>query len=147
MQKVGVQTILFAEKWYIKSMKIKEKKKKIVIEIGILILVIVGVAAFLLYDSGDDSIGNQIILSQTAEDTISVSWTSNRKYDGVISWKDGESKARCVEIRKGEYYRYSAQMSGLQKGQSYQYRIGDGTTMSKKRLCVLQMKKNFRSYI
>lgn len=114
-------------------MKRKEKKKRIVIGIGVLILIIAGVVAFLLYDSGDDSIGNQIILSQTAEDTMTVSWTSERKYDGVISWKAAESKAQCVEIRKGEYYRYSAEMSGLQKGQSYQYRIGDGTTMSKKR--------------
>lgn len=124
-------------------MIMKKKKRKILILLVLMFLVISGAIATGMYNSGDDNIGNQIILSQTDDNTIAVSWTSEEKYDGIVFWEKEEIKAQCTEIRKGEFYRYQAEVSGVQKGESYRYRIGNGDVMSKKRTMHLENDDTF----
>lgn len=111
------------------------KRSKCII---LMLIIIVAITACIIACSrGDDSIGNQIILSQTGEDTVAVSWTSDTEYDGIAVISGDEVKAECTEIRDGEYYRYTTEFKGLEKDKTYKYRIGSTDTLSKKRMMKL----------
>jgi acid phosphatase type 7 len=76
---------------------------------------------------------DEIVLSWTGNPatTQTISWHGETRYDGLAECNSRRFQATVTEVVKGTYYRYSAQITGLVSGQTYEYRIGDGTTWSK----------------
>ena len=77
----------------------------------------------------------QIILSVTDTPSTSqaVSWYSHKEYNGFAVCAGNKTIAKCTEIRKGEYYRYKALMSGLKAGETYEYQVGNRWVKSEKK--------------
>ncbi|MCE2604025.1 fibronectin type III domain-containing protein, partial [Pseudomonas aeruginosa] len=40
-------------------------------------------------------------------------------------------KAKIIEVKEDQYYRYEATIRGLSQKTTYEYRVGDGTSWSK----------------
>lgn len=72
----------------------------------------------------------QVTISILDEDSVSISWTDEVKYDGVVMCEKTEYAATCTQIYAEDIYRYSAVVSDLEDGKSYAYSVGDGKDMS-----------------
>ncbi|MDO4545318.1 MAG: CbiQ family ECF transporter T component [Bacillota bacterium] len=118
----------YKERTYMRKLKLKKK------DVAIIILMPVLAAGFLILSSCtqriDGQLGQQVILSMTGESTMTVSWTADREYDGVVRYEGEEAEAQVAEIRENEYYRYRAELTDLETGETYRYCVGDGEEMS-----------------
>lgn len=101
-------------------------------------LILAATCIFLLYGCGTTNnktieMPDQIVLSWTGDPatTQTISWHGETKYDGTVLCIGKSFPAEVTEIQQGSYYRYSAEITGLIAGQTYEYRVGAGTTWSK----------------
>ncbi len=78
------------------------------------------------------AVPDQIVLSWTGDPstTQTISWHGETKYHGVVLCNDVQFPAEVTKIKREDYYRYTAEISGLKAGQTYVYRVGDGLTWS-----------------
>ena len=84
---------------------------------------------------------DQIILSWTDDSahTQTITWHSASKKDGYVQYnREGmqlspqhQVKAKIIEAKEDQYYRYEATIRGLSQKTTYEYRVGDGTSWSK----------------
>ena len=112
-------------------MKRNNKKEKIIIA-AVVIIVIIAAIAFAKLNTAGPTEGYQTILSITGENEVTVSWSSEDEYDGVVECDGKSIAAEMTEIRDGEYYRYSAVIEGVEPDKAYKYCVGDGENMSDK---------------
>ena len=89
---------------------------------------------------------DQIVLSWTENPatTQTVSWHGDTLYQGMAEANGRDYKATVTNVRNGEYYRYSAVMTGLLPGTTYGYRVGDGETWSEKHHFTTEKSGDFR---
>lgn len=75
---------------------------------------------------------DEIVLSWTGDPgtTQTVSWRGETEYAGVAVCNGKRFIAETVRIPGENYYRYTAAITGLLPGQTYQYRVGDGSAWS-----------------
>ncbi len=113
---------------YMRKLKLRKK------DIAIMIVMPVLVAAFLLMSGcsgGNTALSRyQAAVSITGSGSVSISWSSEEKYDGVAICGDETEKADVQEISKGRYYRYSAEFTGLENNRKYSYSVGEKGSMS-----------------
>lgn len=113
---------------YMRKLKLKKK------DIAVMITMPVLTVAFLLMagcSGGNTAIeGYQATLSMTGSGCVSISWSSDEKYDGIAECGDMTEKADVEEISRGRYYRYSAEFTGLENDKKYTYSVGEKGNMS-----------------
>lgn len=131
----------YRRRTYMRKLKLKKRDVVLMILFPLMAAVFIGCAA--AWDSGDDSVGNQIILSRISDNTISVSWTSEEEYKGIVEFEDQIIEAECIEVKEDKYYRYQAELPGLETGQTYTYRVGNEDTQTKKREFTLEDEEGF----
>ncbi len=122
---------MYPQRTYMRSLKLKAK------DICVMIAVPIAMSVFVLAGCGqlshsDIQQPDQIVLSWTGNPatTQTISWHGDTSYQGVVQCDGKQYKAQVTEVRKDEYYRYSAEITGLSSGKTYRYRVGDGDTWS-----------------
>jgi len=80
------------------------------------------------------SVPDEIMLSWTEDPSTSqtISWRGETEYNGIALCNGKRYPAESIEIQKGKYYRYTAEITGLLPGETYQYWMGDGNVWSEK---------------
>ncbi len=101
---------------------------------NVLVLVLLFLAGLVIFSQSIrrkpplQELGQEAILSLKDADTLTVSWSDDRLYEGQLYWGKEKLPARAVRIREG-YYRYSADVPGLTAGR-YTYTVGSRETRS-----------------
>ncbi|MEG2756981.1 MAG: CbiQ family ECF transporter T component [Anaerovoracaceae bacterium] len=124
---------------YLRRLKLKARDKAVmaIFPLAIALFTLVGCGVLSL---NPIDLPDQIALSwsQDPTDSQTISWYGSEKYKGIIqvSQKSDQSKiqefkANVTEVKEGEYYRYKGTATGLTSGTTYEYRVGDGKTLSK----------------
>lgn len=89
------------------------------------------------------SLGMQVALSKTEKDCLTVSWSDDEAYEGILEWEDRKIPAQREEIREKSYYRYAAKVTGLTDNHTYVYTVGSEYERSKKGQYVCKEQKEF----
>lgn len=111
--------------------RLKLKKRDIVLMAMLPVLSLVFVLSSCTSDM-DGELGYQTVVSITGEKEVTVSWTDDKKYDGVLECDGEKSSAEVTEVKPGSYYRYAAKVKNIMPDHEYIYRIGSEETMSEK---------------
>ena len=113
---------------YMRKLKLKKR------DVAVMIAMPVLTAAFLFMagcSGGNTAVeGYQAALSITGSGCVSISWSSDERYDGIAECGDMTENADVEEISKGRYYRYSAEFTGLENDKKYTYSGGEKGNMS-----------------
>lgn len=116
---------------YMRKHRLKKK------DILIMILMPVMAAGFMLMAGCSSGIGGnspvdgyQAVVSMTGTNSVSISWGSEEKYDGIAICGEQTEKADVAEINNGKYYRYTAEFTGLENEKKYKYSAGREGSMS-----------------
>lgn len=124
---------LYPQRTYLRRLRLKATDICIMIVMPLIMcmLVLGGCGAF---KTASIQIPDQIVLSWTGDPatTQTVSWHGDTSYEGMAECNGREYIAHRTEVRAGEYYRYSAEITDLQGGKTYEYRVGDGRKWSEK---------------
>lgn len=116
------------QRTYMRKLTLKKKDKFLMILFPVLAV------CFLLgactTPSKDALPEKQVAISILDENSVSISWTDEVKYDGIVKCGKVEYEATCTQIYSEDIYRYRAVISDLEDGKSYTYSVGNGKDMS-----------------
>ncbi|NLD19854.1 MAG: hypothetical protein GX663_06340 [Clostridiales bacterium] len=119
----------YNQRTYMRKLKLKKRDAAILIAAPVLAVAFVFAAH---YNPVDGVMDRQAAISIMGENAVSISWSSQEEYNGIVECNGKEFKAQCTEVREGRYYRYTAVLEDLKDGKDYEYSVGDGKEMSAK---------------
>ena len=121
---------MYKQRTYMRKLTLKKKDKFLIILFPVLAVCFVLSACKGAPGPADALPQKQAAITIMDENSVSISWTDDVAYDGVVECDGIEYAAVCTQIHDTDFYRYSAVVTDLKDGETYAYSVGDGKDMT-----------------